>query len=152
MAKKKTSKPPPKMVSWSKRQTALPMGKRVVARLTNEITRLENTAKMIKSWPDDEHKIDELKTQLGNTISWLRNAKATANAIPDSFKPKVVRSSRKLAEGDTVSIGKRYFADYGLEGGEQFRLDAFVGKRLRIVNKELTMVVPRGHVVFTDGG
>ena len=65
MAKKKE----PKKKSWSKRMTDLPVSKRVLARLGNEMNRLANTSKSIESWPDDEHDIETLKTEIRSSIN-----------------------------------------------------------------------------------
>lgn len=146
-------KPKPK-TSWSKRMTGLPHGKRVAARLGNEITRLANTLKTIESWPDDEHDIGKLKKDVENSLSWLRHALTSAEKIPDTFKPTVRRPQRKLEVGDTVTITKRYFADYGFKASPACKVLEFVGKRIRVrvVNDSSVLIVPRGHVTFSQGG
>lgn len=147
MAKQKPKEKP----SWSKRMTSLPYGKRVAARLGNEVTRLENTVQMIENWPDDEHGIDKLKKEIGNSLSWLQNALASASEIPDDFRPAVRRPQRKLQEGDTVVITKRYFADYGYEESPLCTVLEFVGKRIRVEDEEgVVLIVPRGHVVYRE--
>jgi len=146
MAKQK----PKQKNSWSKRMTSLPHGKRVAARLSNEITRLENTAQMVENWPDDVHDIGKLKKDVGNSLAWLRNAVSTALEIPDDFKPAVRRPQRKLEEGDSVVITKRYFSDYGYEKTPICTVLAFAGKRIRLKDEDGTeLLVSRGHVVWT---
>lgn len=143
-------KPKPK-TSWSKRMTNLPYGKRVTARLNNEITRLENTAQMIEGWPDNEHDIVGLKKNVANSLAWLRNAQAVADEIPDDFKPAVRRPQRKLQVGDTVTITKRYFADYGYDKPPTCTVLDFVGKRIRLRDEDGTeMLVLRGYIVFKE--
>lgn len=138
----------PKKESWQKRHRQLPHGKRVTARLNNEITRLENTVQLIKTWPDEEHGISELKEQINSSLAWLRNAKATAERIPDSFAPRIRRSARKMEVGDAVRINTRYCSDYGLKGTEVFEISAVVGKRFRITNDAgLVIVAPKGHLM-----
>ncbi len=142
--KKKTEKK-----SWSKRMTDLPVSKRVLARLGNEINRLANTAKSIESWPDDEHDIETLKMEISNSLSWLRNAHATAEKIPNEFKPAIRRPQRKLEEGDTVVLTRRYAGDYGFDVSPLFTIQEFIGKRIRVVdNAGVVMLVSRGHVVY----
>lgn len=143
----------PKQKSWSKRMTSLPHGKRVAARLGNEITRLENTVQMIEAWPDAEHDILKLKKDIDNSLSWLRHALTSASEIPDTFRPTVRRPQRKLEVGDIITITKRYFADYGYTKPPLCTVLEFVGKRIRVCDEPgSVMLVPRGHVVFVKEG
>jgi hypothetical protein len=137
--------------TWSKRMTELPYGKRITARLTNEIRRLENTVQMMESWPNDEHNIGKLKLDATNALGWLRNAQATAEKIPDDFKPSIRRPPRKLKVGDTVVITKRYFTDYGYDNIPLCEVLDIVGRRLRIVDEAGTvLLVARGHVTYKE--
>ena len=136
----------------SPRRTDLPFGKRVSTRLANEITRLENTAKMIENWPDDEHDIATLKLNLGNSLGWLRNARAIAEKIPEDFKPSFRKPPRSIKQSDVVVITKRYLSDYGYKEAPVCEVLEVVGRRLRIEDVEsgMVMLVARGHVTYKE--
>lgn len=146
MVKKKQKKPNASS-EWQKKMTALPVAKRVAAKLSNEIRRMKNSLGDMKGWPDDEHDIGQVKQNLTYAIDWTQRALSLLLQIPDDFKPRTRRTVPALEEGDMVVILDRYLADYGIAESGRFEIQEKKGTRFLLAAEDgYAVLVPRGHI------